>query len=150
MEDFAFNMGQLLHISDELHVLYCKVKRDGEIPPQLVGSALFVSAGEMPFQAFSQLSIRTNPYISWARQYQYSDKNKKGEESWRAKWLLALYQLISDKIKLKMDKSIRFGDFEKSQLFIGYMASFPKIDKEDKSKSENDKTTRGNENENRD
>ena len=81
MEELAYLLGQLLHVSDELHAFYCKVKRNGDIPPQLAGSALFTTAGEMPFQALSQLSIRLNPYISWAKQYQYQNIATQGEES---------------------------------------------------------------------
>lgn len=126
MKELSYLLGQLLHVSDELHILYCKVKRDGDVPPQLAGSALFVAAGEVPYQALSQLSVRTNPYISWAKQYRHKNIDKKGEESWRARWLLNLFEQLSDQILPQMDKTIRFGDFEKSQLFIGYMASLPK------------------------
>lgn len=38
MEEMAYLLGQLLHVSDELHTLYCKAKRDGDIPPQLAGA----------------------------------------------------------------------------------------------------------------
>lgn len=133
MEELAYLLGQLLHISDELHTLYCKIQRKGDIPPQLVGSALFVTAGEMPYQALSQLSLRMNPYISWAKQYRYKDVTKEEEESWRAKWLLGLFERISNKVSPQMDKSIRFGDYEKAQLFIGYMASLPKKEISDES-----------------
>ena len=150
MEDFAFNFGQLLQISDELHMLYCKVKRSGDIPPQLVGNSLFVSAVEIPYQAFAQLSVRTNPYISWAKQFQHSKEKSKKEEVECSAKLLALYHMIADKIITKMDKSIRFGDFEKSQLFVGYLASLPKIDKDKKMKSDHDNITGGIENENGD
>ena len=37
MEELAYLLGELLHVSDELHTLYCKIKRNGDIPPQLVG-----------------------------------------------------------------------------------------------------------------
>ena len=126
MKEFSYLLGQLLHVSDELHILYCKVKRDGDIPPQLAGSALFVTSGEMPYQALSQLSVRMNPYISWAKQYKHKSIDKKGEESWHVRWLLSLFKQLSDQIMPQMDQTIRFGDFEKSQLFIGYMASLPK------------------------
>jgi hypothetical protein len=127
MEEFAFLFGQLLHISDDLHTLYCKVKRNGDIPPQLVGSALFITAGEMPYRAIAQLSVRMNPYISWAKQYQYQDRNEEYKESWRAKWLLGLYEKLMDKIKPAMDQEVRLNDYEKAQLFIGFMASLPKL-----------------------
>lgn len=126
MEELAYLLGQLLHVSDELHAFYCKVKRNGDIPPQLAGSALFTTAGEMPFQALSQLSTRLNPYISWAKQYQYQNIATQGEESWRAMWLLRLFEQLSNKVHLQMARSIRFGDYEKAQLFIGYMASLQK------------------------
>ena len=38
MENMPYLYGQLLKAADELQVLYCKVVRDGEIPPQLVGA----------------------------------------------------------------------------------------------------------------
>ena len=88
MEELAYLLGELLHVSDELHTLYCRIKRNGDIPPQLAGSALFVTAGEMPYQALSQLSTRLNPYLSWAKQYQHKEIDTQGEESWRARWLL--------------------------------------------------------------
>lgn len=126
MENLPYLLGQLLHVSDELHVLYCIEKRNGDIPPQLVGSSLFINAGEMPYQALSQLSIRLQPYLAWAKQF----RGKAEENSWRAGWLLNLFEQFSNQILPQMDKSIRFGDFEKAQLFIGYMASFPKKEKQ--------------------
>lgn len=141
MEGLAYLLGQLLHVSDELHLLYCKVKRNGDIPPQLVGSALFATAGELPFQAIAQMGIRINPYREWANQYWFNKLNKdrthndanEDEEKQRrqAKRLLNLYKKLSDQIIPKMDKSIRFGDFEKAQLFIGYMASLPQTENTD-------------------
>lgn len=142
MEELAYLLGQLLHVSDELHTLYCKIKRKGDIPPQLAGSALFRTAGEMPFQALSQLSTRLNPYISWAKQYQYKNIETQGQESWRARWLLGLFEQFSNKVHLQMDKSIRFSDYEKAELFIGYMSSLPK-----KEAADQNKIAGGNENE---
>lgn len=126
MESVAYLVGQLLKISDELHTLYCKVVRGGDVPPQLVGSALFVTAGETPNQAIAQLSLRMNPYITWAKQYRFKNMTTKNEESWRARWYLSLYEDAANKLKAIMTDSTRFGDFDKAQLFIGYLASFPK------------------------
>ncbi|MDA8226793.1 MAG: hypothetical protein M0T74_03660 [Desulfitobacterium hafniense] len=125
MESMAYLVGQLLKISDELHTLYCKVVR-GDVPPQLVGSALFTTAGETPNQAIAQLSLRMNPYITWAKQYRFKNMKTKNEESWRAGWLLGLYEDAANKLKAIITNSTRFGDFDKAQLFIGYLASFPK------------------------
>lgn len=126
MENTAYLLGQILKISDELHTLYCKAVRSGDIPPQLAGSALFVSAGETPYQAITQLSLRINPYITWAKQYRYKNIKEEGKESWKAAWFLKLFEETADKLSSAMTESTRFNDFEKSQLFIGYLASFPK------------------------
>ncbi|HHW37092.1 MAG TPA: hypothetical protein GXX18_07635 [Bacillales bacterium] len=126
MDRTAYLLGQVLKISDELHTLYCNVVRNGDVPPQLAGSALFVTAGEMPNQAIAQLSLRMNPYITWAKQYRFKDIDKKGEESWKAAWYLSLYESTANKLKLVMMDSTRFNDYDKAQLFIGYLSSFPK------------------------
>lgn len=126
MENMAYLVGQLLKISDELHTLYCKVVRNGDIPPQLAGSALFVTAGEIPYQAITQLSLRMNPYITWAKQYRFKNIKDEGKESWKAAWYLKLFEDVANKLSITLADSARFNDFEKAQLFIGYLASFPK------------------------
>jgi hypothetical protein len=126
MENMAYLVGQILKVSDELHTLYCKVVRSGEVPPQLAGSALFVTAGETPYQALAQLSLRINPYITWAKQYRFKNIDKKYEESWKAAWYLNLYENTANKLRLVMKDSTRFNDYDKAQLFIGYLSSFPK------------------------
>jgi hypothetical protein len=126
MENMAYLVGQLLKISDELHTLYCKVVRSGDVPPQLAGSALFVTAGETPYQAITQLSLRMNPYITWAKQYRFKNIKDEGKESWKAAWYLKLFEDVANKLSLTMAELKRFSDFEKAQLFIGYLASFPK------------------------
>jgi hypothetical protein len=126
MENMAYLVGQILKISDELHTLYCKVVRNGDVPPQLAGSALFVAAGETPSQVLAQLSLRMNPYITWAKQYRFKNIDEKDKESWKAAWYLNLYENIANKLKLVMTDSIRFNDYDKAQLFIGYLSSFPK------------------------
>ena len=125
MENMAYLVGQLLKISDELHTLYCKVVRNGDVPPQLAGSALFVTAGETPHRAITQLSLRMNPYITWAKQYRFKNIKDEGKESWKAAWYLKLFEDVANKLSLTMAGARRFNDFEKAQLFIGYLASFP-------------------------
>lgn len=126
MENRAYLVGQLLHISDELHALYCKVVRNGDIPPQLAGSSMFVTARETPNIAISQLSVRINPYIMWAKQYRYRNEDEKGKESWRANWYLSLFETTANKLNQVITDVTRFNDYEKAQFFIGYLASFPK------------------------
>ncbi|NLB82535.1 MAG: hypothetical protein GX800_13215, partial [Clostridiaceae bacterium] len=147
MEELAFLIGQFLHISDELHALYCQNKRDGQIPPQLAGNALFVAAGTTPIQALAQLSTRMNPYVAWAKQYRFENVEEKGKESWRARWLLNLFEQLSDKIASKINNDIRFGDYDRAQLFIGYMASLPITKKDGSTEILKEENSIGGENE---
>lgn len=123
MQDTAYSIGQLLKISDELHALYCEIKRDGEVPPQLAGNSVFVTASETPAQALALLCTRMNPYIAWADQYRRQDKDKSG----LAAWYKRQYGLLMPQLHQKLTEDIRFGDLEKAQLFIGYLADLPKL-----------------------
>jgi hypothetical protein len=122
MENSAYLLGQLLKISDGLHELYCEVKRDGDVPPQLAGNSVFVTASETPLRAFALLGTRMSPYISWACQYRTQKQDKSG----LANWYLRLYTENATQMKSVLTEGERFNDFEKAQLFIGYLASFPK------------------------
>ena len=129
MKETAFSLGQVLKISDELHSLYCEVKRDGDIPPQLVGNSVLVTASDMPVRALALLMSRMNPYISWAKQYRTQEKNK----SRLAAWFLKQYESLMPLLHSELTEQIRFSDVDKAQLFIGYLSALPK--------SENKKTT---------
>lgn len=126
MEDFPYQYGQLLKVSDELHAMYCRVVRNGDLPPQLAGSSLFQAAAETPLRTMSVLAQRMNPYIAWAKTYHTSSDLKKSSETWRAKWFLQMYEEIAGKLKEVWTADVRFNDEEKAQLFIGYLAAFPK------------------------
>lgn len=132
MEDFPYLYGQLLKISDALHELYCKVVRKGDVPPQLAGSSLFQSAAEAPVRTLNMLGYRMNPYITWAKSYRYQKVSTKGIESWRAGWLLSLYEAIATRLYQVWSSDIRFNDADKAELFIGYLAAFPKNEKDDR------------------
>jgi hypothetical protein len=141
MEELAFLLGQFLHVADEMHAFYCIVNRDGSVPPQLVGNALLITAGDSPMQAFAQLSTRMAPYIGWARHYQYKNNNIQNRESWRAKWLLRLFEQLSDKIQPQIRRELRFDDYQKAELFLGYMSSLPRTSKEEVSIENNNVIT---------
>lgn len=126
MKNLPYLYGQLLRVSDELHVLYCRVVRDGQLPAQLVGGSAFQSAAEMPFRTLAMLGQRMSSYVSWARIYRGKGESEKGKESWRAGWLLSLYEKTAAELVANWDSETRFDDEEKAQLFIGYLASFPK------------------------
>lgn len=135
MENDAYLIGQLLKVSDELHSMYCRVKRKGEIPPQLAGNSVFVSASETPVKALAMLSQRMNPYIAWAKQYRTKGikydsndvelKENKGKSSGLAAHYLGLYENIAAKLEAMIMPNQRFDDFEKAQVFLGYLAAFP-------------------------
>lgn len=136
MEDFPYQYGQLLKVSDELHILYCHVVRKGEVPPQLAGSGLVQAATEFPIRTINQLCQRMMPYVTWAKTYRYCKTAEQGEEqpdqpgvmskAARAGWLLYLYEGIVEKLCGAWDTSIRFNDAQKAQLFLGYLAALPK------------------------
>lgn len=123
MQDTAYSIGQLLRISDELHALYCEIKREGEVPPQLAGNSVFVTASETPAQALALLCTRMNPYIAWADQYRRQGQEKSG----LAAWYKRQYGALMPQLHEKLTENIRFGDLEKAQLFIGYLAELPKL-----------------------
>lgn len=121
MDETAFLLGQLLKVSDNLHALYCKVVRDGSLPPQLAGNSMFILAGDSPFVALATLGQRMIPYIAWAKQY--STKGK--EHSTLAKKYLDIYEQLADRLSARMSRFNGWDTFEKSKFFIGYMASLP-------------------------
>lgn len=134
MNDFPYWFGQLLKVSDSLHELYCVIVREGQIPPQLVGGSMYAAASEFPLRTLAQLGQRMMPYLSWARTHQNvrlpREKNdSESKEGPSAGYYLYLYKQIADKLYAVMTEQTRFTDAEKAQLFIGYMASFPKGEK---------------------
>ena len=139
MESLPYLYGQLLKAADELHVLYCKVVRNGEVPPQLVGGTLFQSAAEAPIRTLNILSQRIMPYYSWAKSYRLKGIMEADKESWRAGWLYRICEQTVDKLQNSWAPQTRFSDEEKAQLFIGYLAAFPKKEQSEKN-SEEDST----------
>ncbi|ULQ60110.1 hypothetical protein K7I13_01930 [Brucepastera parasyntrophica] len=130
MENIPYLFGQILKVSDELHAFYCKVVRDGNVPPQLAGASLLSAAFDMPDKVMAQLGKRMVPYISWAKQYtrnekQFTPQNEKNRKL--VGWLLNVYSQTA--AKLPDFTSKRFDDLEKAQLFIGYLADLPRSEK---------------------
>ena len=126
MDNLPYLYGQLLKAADELHVLYCHVVRNGDIPPQLIGGSLFQNAAEMPVRTMNLLSQRIMPYYSWAKSYRLKNIQESQKESWRAGWLYNMCEKTMGKLQNCWTPQTRFSDEEKAQLFIGYLAAFPK------------------------
>lgn len=137
MQEFPYLYGQLLKVSDEMHILYCRVERDGDFPPQLVGGSFYNAAAELPLQTLTQLGQRMIPYISWAKAYQYKNRSDKEKESWRAGWYLRLYERLASQIAEQTELKTKFIEAERAQMFIGYLAQFPQSDKQNSGSNEN-------------
>lgn len=140
MNEYPYLLGQILKVSDSLHELYCCEVRDGQIPPQLVGSSMYVAASELPSQTLAQLANRMIPYITWAkanREACIKRKLKKRQDEEveyfgpSAGYLLYAYEQIADALLSVLKDKHRFNDYEKAQMFIGYLAAFPKKEKVD-------------------
>ncbi|MGN0482807.1 MAG: hypothetical protein ACI4HI_04550 [Lachnospiraceae bacterium] len=147
MNEYPYLIGQLLKVSDSLHELYCYEVRDKQIPPQLVGNSLYIAATEMPAAALAQLANRVMPYVAWATKNKeqkivITKKNKDGEKveykGPSAGYLLYLYEQIATKLANIMNPQTRFNDMEKAQMFIGYLANFPKKDQDNKGGTDNE------------
>jgi hypothetical protein len=133
MAGTAYLVGQMLKISDELHAFYCRIKREGDMPPQLAGNSIFAAASETPMPALAQLGRRMNPYIAWAKQY----RTKNESDSNRVDRYLRLYEDAATKLHPLLTRgTMRFDDFEKAQMFIGYLAALAEAGETETTKSE--------------
>ena len=136
MKESAFLLGRCLRISDEIHRLYCEVVRKNELPPELCGSSFLVSMMESPVTTLGQLAMRSAPYLKWARGG--SDKKDKDKLVWY--WLKQWEQIADQLHKLTWPK--RLTPEERAQVFLGYLASFPKSEKSNNNETDSDKTTK--------
>lgn len=125
MRGLPYQLGQLLKISDDLHAFYCKIVRNGDVPPRLAGASLYVSASETPVKALAQLSVRMLPYITWAKSFRYKKDNMSSEHR-LAGWYVKMYEQILGQLADKLSETTTFNDYDKAELFIGYMAAYPK------------------------
>ena len=138
MSEYPYLYGQLLKVCDELHMLYCKIERKGSMPSQLVAGSLYQAAVDMPVRTLNLLCQRMMPYITWAKVYRTKGVQTPEVESWRAGWLLKIFESIASKLHNVWSTVTRLNDEEKALVFIGYMAAFQteKIAVEDKANDE--------------
>jgi len=87
---------------------------------------MFTAATEAPVRTLHLLAQRIMPYYTWAKVYRYKEVQEKGKESWRAGWLYSLFENNANKLRACWTLETSFNDEEKVQLFIGYLAKFPK------------------------
>ena len=147
MNEYPYLFGQLLKAADGLHELYCRIERGGQIPSQLAGSSMYQAAMEFPRQTLAQLAQRLAPYLSWARSHMdksCSIPKENGESitSPTAGYYLYIFKEIAEQLSAVLTDQTRFDDTEKAQLFIGYLAAFPK--KESKEMTQRGQTVKMN------
>lgn len=116
----AFLVGRLLALADSLHFQYCQGVRNGQVPGQLLGSALMATALETPEAALALYAQRILPYHAWAKSCKAEEK---GPET-LAKYLLGRLAETCSEISL-LDIPKRASDADKAQLILGYLAKAP-------------------------
>lgn len=126
MNSFPFQYGQLLKAADELHILYCRIVRNGDLPVQLVGSSLYRAATEAPVRTLDLLQQRIAPYTVWAKTY----RMKSETESGLAGWLCSVIEKIANQLSKEWTDNIHLNDADKAQMFLGYLGSLPHSHKE--------------------
>jgi len=119
MKESAFLLGRCLRVADEIHRLYCEVVRKKDFPPELCGSSFLVSMMESPSTTLSQLAMRSAPYVRWASAY-HGDEKGGLVHYWMRHW-----STIADQLH-KLEWPERLTPEKRAQVFLGYLASFPK------------------------
>jgi hypothetical protein len=146
-EDLGFRLGQLLAVTDMIHVGYCMDRRGGDVPPSLMGNSVLAVAGADPMRALAILQSRLKPYLAWigenangavsARAAQYEQQGNKGRAiavrralshgrraetiTREMRGLLADYRASGGQV----------DDSFKAELLLGYMAGLPPVAKGD-------------------
>lgn len=136
MKESPFLLGRCLRISDEIHRLYCEVVRKKDLPPELCGSSMLVGMMESPVTTLSQLAMRSAPYIKWARGG--SEKGDKGGLVW---YWLKQWEEIADQLHM-LNWPKRLIPEDRAQVFLGYLASFPKSEKPNENSAHSDNMTK--------
>ena len=131
MKEYPYLLGQLLKVSDNLHQLYCWDVRNKQMPARLVGNSLYKAVSECPDRGIEQLSQRMIPYIEWAILHPEAKIVKEASkyEGPPAGYYRSVYERIGQEISNVISPKSRMNDYEKSLLFIGYLAALPKSNK---------------------
>jgi len=113
MQDHAFLLGRFLSLADVLHKQYCVVKRDNDVPPQLLGNQHLAVAALNPVEALSMLCDRLRIYKAWA------DTDGSGKAG-LARWALSRMAEVSDGLKGRLPERA-LTDSEKAEMLLGYL-----------------------------
>lgn len=140
-EGLGFRFGQLLAITDMIHVGYCMDRRGGDVPPSLMGNSVLAIAGADPVRALAILQSRLKPYLAWVgenangavstRAAQYEQQGNKGRAIAvrRALSHCGRAETIAREMRgLLADYRANGGQVDdsfKAELLLGYMAGLP-------------------------
>ena len=115
MENVPYLIGKFLNLADGLHVVWCRNVRDGQLPPQLLGSSLFASFQLNPVQGFANVGMRMKPYIDWAKTNQTGDIAL-------SRWFVGEFGRVTAAIE-KAGIPTRLSDADKAEMLLGYLSS---------------------------
>jgi hypothetical protein len=126
----AYMVGKLLAMADKLHMCYCEVVRDGDVPNALIGNGLLGRAAESPARALEELLDRIRIYIGWAKSV---DVDKAPQEQkiaiYSAMKVLRLAEPLAEKLHLESGLENELPAVSKAHLLLGYLS--PVLGKEE-------------------
>jgi hypothetical protein len=140
MKDAPYMVGQVLALADTLHKDYCVVVRKDQLPNSLIGTSLMRRALDNPAGALADLSERMIEYVRWAKTA-HADQDWAQEDQKRiaineARKKLRQYQPLAAELA-RLDLPIECNDLMKAQLLLGFLASPPSEEQNNKGKDEN-------------
>lgn len=147
MKDAPYQVGQVLALADTLHKGYCIVVRR-QMPNSLIGTSLMRRALDNPAGALADLSDRMMEYLRWAKTASpppSPSKDLPEDEQKRQNKIRRAYYAALDTLNLYMPLAARLGacdlpaecnDLMKAQLLLGFLASPPTEEQNEKGKEE--------------
>jgi hypothetical protein len=134
MKDVAFRLGQLLSIADVVHAGYCADVRQGQVPPTLLGNAVFTTAQANPAKSLAALARRWKPYAAWAKRASAADsatlrasKNPEERDRGWAIWHAIRQHRRASEIGAALHGQLpqTADDVFRAELILGYIAGLP-------------------------
>lgn len=142
MSGVAYRLGQLLSAADVIHIGYCADMRGGDVPPVLIGNAVFNLAGSNPVRALDVLGQRFRPYLAWAKKSHKLNLDDKSTRAFAVRKALSQARRISplagglaEDLAPFASKAEVADDTFRAELLLGYLAGLQKPEKADNSTS---------------
>ena len=136
MLNVPYQLGRFLRVADELHRLYCQVERKRQYPPELCGSSMLCAMAESPARTMDQLLQRASPYIKWAKspRPKFDDETQE-EMNGLVIYLLRKLEQIVEALGAASEWPAWLSPTERAELFLGFLAAFPKSDESPKAEN---------------